>query len=405
MVTAYGREEVLRGAESVGMEDVLIKPVSASVLFDNVARLLGGGVAAEARKHVDSESTGTESLRGARVLLVEDNELNQEVASELLRDAGFIVDIADDGQLALDALDRASFDIVLMDMQMPVMDGLEATRRIRAQERFAKLPVVAMTANAMEEDRRRCLEVGMNDHLGKPIEPTELWAMLLKWIPARAPAAGEAVVAAAKSPPEILLPEGIPGLDVDTGLRRVLGKRALYLSMLQKFVAGQRDTIAQLRSTLASGEVGTTERIAHTTKGVAGNIGASEVQAAAESVERALREQRSDSEVSLRIDALAPPLSQLLAALSAALGSAGTAAASAGFDAARFAGVRERLLALHAEDDAEAGELLLENAELLQAALPAQFHKIDQAVRSFDFQGAHELLSQANPTQAEETQT
>ena len=405
MVTAYGREEVLRGAESVGMEDVLIKPVSASVLFENVARLLGGGVAAEARKHVEAAETGTESLRGARILLVEDNELNQEVASELLRDAGFIVDIADNGQVALDTLANSSFDIVLMDMQMPVMDGLEATRAIRAQPRFEKLPVVAMTANAMEDDRRRCLEAGMNDHLGKPIEPTELWAMLLKWIPARAPAEGVAPVAAA--PAEVKIPEGIFGLDVENGLRRVLGKRALYLSMLHKFVAGQRDTIAQLRSTLASGEAGTAERIAHTTKGVAGNIGAAGVQVAAELVERALRDQRSDAEVSARIDALQPPLEALVAALSAALGSdeAGTARAAGGFDAERFAGVRDKLLALLAEDDAEAGELLLEHADLLKAAMPARFPQIDQAIRAFDFQGAHALLSQATPTPAEELPT
>jgi signal transduction histidine kinase/DNA-binding response OmpR family regulator/HPt (histidine-containing phosphotransfer) domain-containing protein len=404
MVTAYGREEVLRGAEAAGMEDVLIKPVSASVLFENVARLLGGAVT-ETRKHVEAADTGTESLRGTRVLLVEDNELNQEVATELLRDAGFIVDVADNGRIALDKLDSSSFDIVLMDMQMPVMDGLEATRAIRAQPRFAKLPVVAMTANAMDEDRRRCLEAGMNDHLGKPIEPTELWSMLLKWVPARAPMAG-AAASAPPAPAEIALPEGIEGLDIDNGLRRVLGKRALYLSMLQKFVAGQRDTIAQLRAAVAKGEAGNAERIAHTTKGVAGNIGAAGVQAAAAEVEKSLREQRSDAEVNARIDALAPPLDALVAALAAALGTgAGTARRGGDFDAGKFAGVREQLLALLAEDDAEAGELLLEHAELLQAALPAQFHQIDQAIRAYDFQGAHALLSEANPTQAEEIPT
>jgi signal transduction histidine kinase/CheY-like chemotaxis protein len=403
MVTAYGREEVLRGAEAAGMEDVLIKPVSASVLFENVARLLGGAVT-EARKHVEAVETGTESLRGARILLVEDNELNQEVATELLRDAGFIVDVADNGRIALDKLDSSSFDIVLMDMQMPVMDGLEATRAIRAQPRFAKLPVVAMTANAMDEDRRRCLEAGMNDHLGKPIEPTELWSMLLKWVPARAPVAGAA--AAPPAPAEIALPAGIEGLDIDNGLRRVLGKRALYLSMLQKFVAGQRDTIGQLRAAVAKGEAGNAERIAHTTKGVAGNIGAAGVQAAAAEVEKALREQRSDAEVNARIDALAPPLDALVAALAAALGTgAGMARRGGDFDAGKFAGVREQLLALLAEDDAEAGELLLEHAELLQAALPAQFNQIDQAIRAFDFQGAHALLSEANPTPAEEIPT
>jgi CheY-like chemotaxis protein len=407
MVTAYGREEVLRGAEAAGIEDVLIKPVSASVLFENVARLLGGIVPPEARDHVEAAATGTESLRGARVLLVEDNELNQEVASELLRDAGFIVDVADNGQLALDALDKASYDIVLMDMQMPVLDGLAATRAIRAQPRFEKLPVVAMTANAMEEDRRRCLEAGMNDHLGKPIEPTELWAKPLKWIPARAPVEGEPQRAVAATPAQIALPEGIVGLDVDVGLRRVLGKRALYRSMLQKFVAGQRDTIAQLRTALARGEVGSAERIAHTPKGVAGNIGAAGVQAAAEGVERALRDQRSDAEVGARIDALAPPLEAMVAALAAALGDEGAEGATGGgFDAGKFSIVRARLLALLAEDDAEAGELLLEHADLLKAALAGRFAQIDQAIRAFDFQGAHQLLSQDhNQTQAEELPT
>jgi signal transduction histidine kinase/DNA-binding response OmpR family regulator/HPt (histidine-containing phosphotransfer) domain-containing protein len=406
MVTAYGREEVLRGAEAAGIEEVLIKPVSASVLFENVARLLGGILPAETRDHVEAVATGTQSLRGARVLLVEDNDLNQEVASELLRDAGFVVDVADNGQLALESLDKSSYDIVLMDMQMPVMDGLAATRAIRAQPRFAKLPVVAMTANAMEEDRRRCLEAGMNDHIAKPIEPTDLWDKLLKWIPARAPAEGQ-VQGRVAVPAQIALPEGIVGLDLDSGLRRVLGKRALYRSMLQKFVAGQRDTIAQLRTALATGEVGNAERIAHTTKGVAGNIGAAAVQAAAESVERALRDQRSDAEVSARIDALALPLDALVAALGAALGSeGGEGAASGSFDAAKFTSVRGRLLSLLAQDDAEAGEVLIEHADLLKAALAGRFAQIDQAIRAFDFQGAHELLSRDNnQTKAEELPT
>jgi two-component system sensor histidine kinase/response regulator len=140
---------------------------------------------------------------------------------------------------------------------------------------------------------------------------------------------------------------------------------------------------------------------------VAGNIGAAGVQGAAELVERALREQRGDAEVSAHIDALAPPLTDLIHALETALGAPATpsAGAAAGFDAGRFADVRARLLALLAEDDAEAGELLLEHAELLQAALPAQFHKIDQAIRAFDFQGAHALLSQTHPTPAEEMPT
>jgi HPt (histidine-containing phosphotransfer) domain-containing protein len=250
-----------------------------------------------------------------------------------------------------------------------------------------------MTANAMEEDRRRCLEAGMNDHVGKPIEPSELWTMLLKWVPARAPTEG------APPPPvaaEAALPVGIEGLDIDTGLRRVLGKRPLYLSMLHKFVAGQRDTIAELRAALAAGDTGTAERIAHTTKGVAGNIGAAGVQSAAERVERALREKLGETEVARQVDALSPPLSALVAALEAGLAASAPTLAAANVDPAQVASLRSRLLELLAEDDADAGELLAEHAEVLRAALPRHYADIDRAIRAFDFQGAHALLSQAN---------
>jgi two-component system sensor histidine kinase/response regulator len=124
-----------------------------------------------------------EDLRGARILLVEDNEINQEVATIVLTDEGFHVDVANDGQQAIDRLEQAQtpYDFVLMDMQMPVMDGVTATRRLRQNPRFADLPIIAMTANVMEEDKKRCLDAGMNDHIGKPIEPEELQATLLRW--------------------------------------------------------------------------------------------------------------------------------------------------------------------------------------------------------------------------------
>jgi CheY-like chemotaxis protein len=187
MVTAFGHEEVIKGAEEAGIDKVLIKPVSASVLFDGVVHLLGG--AAEVARSMGDEPGGSFgqllSIRGARVLLVEDNDLNQEVAMELLRDAGLIVDLAEDGQRALDKLATADYDIVLMDMQMPVMDGVKATVALRLNPRWQSLPVVAMTANAMQADRQRCLAAGMNDHIAKPIEPEDLWKTLLKWIKPR----------------------------------------------------------------------------------------------------------------------------------------------------------------------------------------------------------------------------
>ncbi|MGE5027552.1 MAG: response regulator, partial [Betaproteobacteria bacterium] len=243
MVTAYGREEMVRDAEAAGIENVLIKPVTPSLLFDSVIQVLGQAgdeVPLQAQASSGMESSLAD-LRGSRILLVEDNELNQEVAYELLTDAGFAVDIAEDGAAAVSMIQQAAYDIVLMDMQMPVMDGVAATAEIRKLGRYSHIPIVAMTANAMLADKERCLAAGMVDFVTKPIEPDDLWATLKKWIK---PCQGEASAPAVPPPapcPEVAIPEGVAGLDTALGLRRVLGKTALYLNMLRKFVAGQKD--------------------------------------------------------------------------------------------------------------------------------------------------------------------
>ena len=194
MVTAYGREEVLQQAAGAGIEQVLIKPVNASLLFDTVIRVLGGEVR-EQRSAGDAPSLLLEemaAIKGARVLLVEDNDLNQEVAGEILTDAGFLVEIADNGRIAVDKVQlnaEQPYDIVLMDMQMPVMDGVSATVEIRKDARFKDMPIVAMTANAMQQDKDRCTAAGMVDFVTKPIQPDELWAALRRWIKPRHPVA------------------------------------------------------------------------------------------------------------------------------------------------------------------------------------------------------------------------
>ena len=185
MVTAYGREEVLNSAESAGLESVLIKPVSPPILFDTVVRVIGGELdeAHQTLSHAgESASSGLERIRGAHVLVVEDNEMNQEVILELLKDAGFQTDLAENGQIALDKTSQTTYDIVLMDMQMPVMDGITATIELRKNPTLKDLPVVALTANVLQADLDRCAEAGMNGYVTKPIEPDELWAALCRWI-------------------------------------------------------------------------------------------------------------------------------------------------------------------------------------------------------------------------------
>jgi PAS domain S-box-containing protein len=315
MVTAYGREEVIKGAEEAGIEEVLIKPVNASVLFDGVVRILGGAVEGPRSVGDEPSSSFTQlaTIRGARILLVEDNDLNQEVALELLRDAGFVVDLAEDGQIALDKLAAADYDIVLMDMQMPVMDGVTATVALRLDPRWKALPVVAMTANAMQADRKRCLAAGMNDHIAKPIEPEDLWKTLLKWVklrhPPSAPEPGN------KTADELSFLPDIEGLDSNNALRRVLGKKTLYGSMLRKFINGQKSVVTAICGALQENAWEGAERLAHTLKGVAGNIGATEVASLATQLESALNERQPRSQIDAYLQRLSAPLDHLIGQL------------------------------------------------------------------------------------------
>ncbi|HWP13165.1 MAG TPA: response regulator, partial [Ramlibacter sp.] len=324
MVTAYGREEVLKEAEGAGIQNVLIKPVSASILFDSTMSVLGAraGEGATADLPRGAADHRLAALQGARILLVEDNDLNQQVARELLEDAGLVVDVANNGQVALELLRQATYDLVFMDMQMPVMDGVTATREARKLERVAHLPIVAMTANAMEQDRRKCMDAGMNDFLIKPIDPQDMLGILLRWLGARRPAApapakpkvqaGHAGTAASA---DADLPEGVAGLDTTLGLSRMMGKKSLYLAMLRRYLAGQRAVVDDVRTALATGDKATAERIAHTTKAVSGNIGATVVQERAAALELAIRESRGAAHIDHALDELEAPLRELLAAL------------------------------------------------------------------------------------------
>jgi two-component system sensor histidine kinase/response regulator len=331
MVTAYGREEVLKEAEGAGIQNVLVKPVNASILFDTTMGALGGR-RLDQPPGADQPGTGNERLaaiRGARILLVEDNDINQQVARELLEDAGLVVDVADNGQVALELAQKFTYDLVFMDMQMPVMDGVTATREMRKQERLEHMPIVAMTANAMEQDRRKCMDAGMNDFLIKPIDPQDMWTILGRWVrPRRAAPLAATPAAPTQAQPQVMqgsaaaddgLPHGIAGLDTTLGLSRMMGKKPLYIAMLRRYAVGQQDVVRDIRQAFAAGDAATAERLAHTTKAVSGNVGAALVQERATAVEAALREGRGAQEVEPLVAELEARMSELLAALNARL--------------------------------------------------------------------------------------
>lgn len=358
-----------------------------------------GGLRTEVRQapHSPSSASVLQAIRGARVLLVDDNDLNQQVGADLLTDAGLVVDVADNGQVALDKLAHTAYDAVLMDMQMPVMDGLTATRLLRENPAWAQLPVLAMTANAMSTDREKCLQAGMNGHIAKPIDPDELFATLLRWIaprtsevPPAAPAAGHGTPAPpstdAIEPPADAPLEHIHGLDTAAGLRRVLDKRAAYVALLRKFVAGQASAIATTRSQLAAGQRDAAQRSMHTLKGTAGTIGASPLATLAEAAEQALAQGQPDSTVEALLQPAETACNTLVAALQSALPREAAEPADvpeAPTSSAATSQLLERLDALLADDDSDAIELFKESAPALRAALGPVYAEMERALDNY----------------------
>ncbi|KFZ39130.1 histidine kinase [Shewanella mangrovi] len=292
MVSAHASQELLEQLEENGINGYVAKPASASRLLDCIMSALGKEGTLPVRRKQQTTHVAMHQLRGKRILLVEDNQMNQEVASEFLKQAGMQLTIANNGQEALELLAQQPFDLVLMDCQMPVMDGYQATRELRKQPQFTDLPVVAMTANAMSGDRERCIEAGMNDHLAKPIEVSLLYQTLLHYLGDSA--AGDALELA---PADVIHSHQMVNwpvcddIDVDRGLQLVQGSKRLYHRILERFAEGQRDVVAEITQALAADKLTDAQRLVHTLKGLAGNLASEGLSEDARNLEIALEQQ------------------------------------------------------------------------------------------------------------------
>lgn len=337
MVTAYGCEDIMRQAIDTGLVGFLVKPVQPSILFDSIVSAFSR---VEAPSTLATPSPQTACFEGASVLLVEDHEINRQVATELLQKLGLRVTVACNGLEALDRVRSRDFDLVLMDIQMPEMDGITATREIRKMDRpgTAHLPVIAMTAHAMSGDREKSLNAGMNDHVTKPIDPDDLLRALKRWLPAAGqtpavpppattdthePAGAEPfkhrhpVPVEASPTSEVTLPASITGIDIALAMRHVAGDRALLLSLLRKFAAGYAGAGDAIRDDIQERRIDEALRRLHPLKGLAGTIGAGELQSAAADLEQSLGKGTTGGGELL--DRLLLCLSQVLSGISNAL--------------------------------------------------------------------------------------
>lgn len=400
MVTAYGREEALVRAERAGtqLQAVLTKPVTPSCLLETIGTVLGKRRIAEARLYQRDEAAreSMQLVRGAKLLLVEDNELNQELAVDLLGQAGIEVTIAGHGAEALAWLAKDSFDGVLMDCQMPVMDGYTAAREIRNNSAWAGLPIIAMTANAMVGDREKVLASGMNDHIAKPLDVAEMFATIARWVvPARPARTLSLPVGLAGSPAEREAMPALPGLDTGAGLATTLGNAGLYRRLLRKFLTDNRDFEQSFRHLAAHADSQAAERCAHSLKGTAGHIGAKAVEAAAGELERACREGQKPADIESALAGVVAALAPVLGGIDELERRTATAAPPVS-SVTDLAGVRTGLAELRSligDNDTHAADV----ANGLAPALASTRHATTlaallAAIEGYDFDAAAELV-------------
>ncbi len=349
-----GEEERVR-ALAAGASYFLVKPVSASTLIDAIMRIFSPDLISELKSRTVNRGAN-KGVQGARILLVEDNEINQQIALELLRGQGAEVAVATNGREAIEKLAQKylQYDVVLMDVQMPEMDGYEATRRIRGETWGKDIPIIAMTAHALNEERQKALDAGMDDHISKPVDPEAMFQTIGKYyrsaIPQEQKRTGPAV-----GHEQITLPT-IEGIDTEGGLRRLAGNRLLYVDLLRRFADGQEATPAKISEALEHSDQETAELLAHTVKGIASNLGALEVQTAADDLEHRIHHGERHEEVEASLRRLSASLEMTTAGIHRSLPAIETRKAGPGvpMNADELGEIVSRLMTLIRERDGDA---------------------------------------------------
>ncbi len=388
MVTAHNREDILQNAQSDHLDGFLLKPVSPSLLLSAILNALNLE-STEVRRHPQPESRHEQSLAGilgARILVVEDNPTNQQIATEMLEGLGANVTVSDNGQQALQRVDEEQFDLVLMDIQMPVMDGIESTKQIRLLEQGQGLPIVAMTANAMQEDYERSIAAGMDDHLNKPIQPEQLFSTLSHWI-----APGRHLQ---QMPVQQINAPCIEGLDTEGGLARLNGNMDLYHKLLRQFSNEQSDVLYQIRRLLGQERTDAAADQIHTLAGLCGNLGADKLFQLARELEVQLRKapeknlSSSLQEIEAELLKLIHSISSYLDSLEQASALSAASLSSGEFSSSKFSEVCEQLRPMLEEGDSGSTQLVSELEKLLAGESGEHFKQLQNAVDDYEFDEA-----------------
>jgi signal transduction histidine kinase/DNA-binding response OmpR family regulator/ligand-binding sensor protein len=405
MITEYGREEIFLLAKSKIFDGFLIKPVSTSQLFDiictifNIKQQDNIDLINIPKKNILEDKT----LKKASILLVEDNKINQTVAKELLEVSGAIVEIAENGREAINKISNNNYDAVLMDIQMPVMDGYQTTIEIRKNEKFKDLPIIAMTAYAMEEDTAKCYKVGMNDYISKPVDYEILISTLQKWIKnVHTELKPQFDIIETDTEKDNLLFKKLQGISIETGLEKVAGNKKLYKKLLLTFYNNNKNLINELNTAFKENDINKAAQLIHLIKGVSGNIGALELYNLSRHLEDAIKTNKIDN-IDLIMSNFSISLSKILSSIELIKDHLTQDYTKIKFDPNKESLIDKEAVISNLNQLSELLESDISQAMKIKEALIEQLlsteaidlvHKLDTYIESFEIDSAKEIINE-----------